>query len=192
MDTYTVSQALAAAALVAAGFALVCAALVALAAGWRRARTAVVKLATVAPFAATSVAVTMTAGSLYFSEVAGFIPCELCWYQRICAYPLAMIGVVALIRRDRGAWFYAVPLAAVGLAVSLYHAAIQAWPDLSAGTCSPTAPCTDRHVWLWGFVSIPAMAAAGFAAILAAALIAATGTRWARLTAEVEQGPSES
>ena len=30
-----------------------------------------------------SVAVGATIGSLYFSEVADFIPCELCWYQRI-------------------------------------------------------------------------------------------------------------
>ena len=36
------------------------------------------------------VAATATAGSLYFSEVADFVPCRLCWFQRIAMYPLAV------------------------------------------------------------------------------------------------------
>ena len=48
------------------------------------------------------VAATCMAGSLYFSEVADFVPCRLCWFQRIAMYPLAVILLVAAIRRDRG------------------------------------------------------------------------------------------
>lgn len=171
------SQVFGAAALVAAAVAVAAVGVV-VAARWSTpARRVVTFVAPAAPWAAVAVASAMVAGSLYLSEVAGFIPCELCWYQRICAYPLVVVGVVGLVRRDRGAWTYAVPLAVVGLVIAGYHHLIQAFPNLSEGTCAPTAPCTDRHVWLWGFMSVPAMAAAGFAAVLAAALFASTARR---------------
>src|SRR6266540_43140 len=51
-------------------------------------------------------AVAMT-GSLYFSEHAHYVPCRLCWFQRIAMYPLAVILLVAAMRRDRGARWYA-------------------------------------------------------------------------------------
>ncbi|NDE79574.1 MAG: disulfide bond formation protein B, partial [Actinobacteria bacterium] len=47
------------------------------------------------------VAAVATAGSLYFSEIADYVPCRLCWFQRVCMYPLAGILLVAAIRRDR-------------------------------------------------------------------------------------------
>ena len=40
-------------------------------------------------------------GSLYFSEIAHYVPCVLCWYQRILMYPLALILAIGLLRRDR-------------------------------------------------------------------------------------------
>ena len=49
------------------------------------------------------VALLATTGSLYFSEIAGFVPCTLCWYQRIAMYPLVVILAVGAARRDRGA-----------------------------------------------------------------------------------------
>ena len=55
------------------------------------------------------VAAVSTAGSLYFSEVADFIPCQLCWFQRIAMYPLAVILLVAAIRKDRSVRWYAGP-----------------------------------------------------------------------------------
>ncbi len=54
------------------------------------------------------------AGSLYFSEIAHYTPCTLCWYQRIAMYPLVLILAIAAIRRDIGIRRYAIPLAAVG------------------------------------------------------------------------------
>ena len=33
------------------------------------------------------VSLVATLGSLYFSEIRGFEPCTLCWYQRILMYP---------------------------------------------------------------------------------------------------------
>ncbi len=101
-------------------------------------------------------------GSLYFSEVVGFTPCVLCWYQRIAMYPLVLVLGIAAWRRDAGIWRYVLPIAGVGLIISIYHNLIQFRPALDIGTCTPDASCTARHVAAFGFVSIPFMAGAGF------------------------------
>ncbi len=121
------------------------------------------------------VAFVAMAGSLYLSEGVGFTPCVLCWYQRIAMYPLVVIGAVGVVRRDPGAWRYGVPLAAVGLVIALYHVALQYQPALDIVSCSAAAPCTGRYVLVFGFVSIPVLAAAAFWLILALLLTARTG-----------------
>lgn len=142
------------------------------AAAWRRAVTD--SLGDGALWLAWLVAVIATAGSLYYSEVAHFVPCEFCWYQRIAMYPLALVLGIAAFRRDTGIRLYAIPLAAAGALLSTYHYLLQQFPDLSAGSCSATAPCTAAWVWEFGFVSIPFMALAGFAAIVSLLAIART------------------
>jgi disulfide bond formation protein DsbB len=108
-----------------------------------------------------------TAGSLYFSEVADYVPCRLCWFQRIAMYPLAVILLIAAIRRDREIRWYAIPLAAVGACVSIYHYLVEWHPRLEGDVCDPTNPCS--LVWFreFGFVTLSFMALCGFAAILA-------------------------
>lgn len=121
------------------------------------------------------VAAVATAGSLYYSEVVGFVPCELCWIQRIFMYPSAILLAVAAFRRDVGIRVYALPLASIGACFSAYHAWIQAYPpDGGSGFCSLEAPCTDRHVWEFGFVSLPFMALSAFVFIIAALSAART------------------
>jgi disulfide bond formation protein DsbB len=113
------------------------------------------------------VAATCMAGSLYFSEVADFIPCTLCWYQRIAMYPLAVILAIAAARRDRSVRYYVVPLASIGAAISIYHYVIEWIPEAETGVCSTTIPCSVQ--WfdpVFGFVSLPFMALCGFALII--------------------------
>lgn len=109
-----------------------------------------------------------TSGSLYLSEVMHFAPCSLCWYQRIAMYPLVVLLGVGIVTGDHRVWHYVVPLASIGFAVAVYHVVIQWRPTLDAGVCSLGVPCTARYVAVWGFVSIPTMAASAFAFILAA------------------------
>jgi disulfide bond formation protein DsbB len=112
------------------------------------------------------VAATCMAGSLYFSEVAHFTPCALCWYQRIAMYPLAIVLLVAALVRDGRIWRYVVPVAAIGAAFSLYHYAVEWFPEADSGVCSSQFPCT--FVWFrrFGFVSLPFMALCGFLLII--------------------------
>ncbi len=118
------------------------------------------------------VAVTATLGSLYYSEVAGFEPCRLCWYQRIAMYPLAVILGIAAWRHDGAVRRYALPLAVVGGAIAGYHYALQRFPDLDAGACTVGIPCSAIWVERFGFVTIPYMALSGFALVAALLLVA--------------------
>jgi disulfide bond formation protein DsbB len=124
-----------------------------------------------------AVAAVATAGSLYLSEVAKFPPCELCWYQRIAMYPQVLLLGVAAVRRDTRIWVYSVPLAAIGAAISIYHYLLERFPDAVAHACSTDIPCETVWVWKFHFLSIPAMAGIGFAAIIAATLTAAAWRR---------------
>jgi disulfide bond formation protein DsbB len=112
------------------------------------------------------VAATAMAGSLYFSEVAGLVPCALCWYQRIAMYPLAFILLVAAIRNDWGVRPYVTVLAVVGGAVSVYHTLLQRFPSLPSGSCSVEVPCSAIDLERFGFITIPVMALVGFVTIL--------------------------
>jgi disulfide bond formation protein DsbB len=98
-------------------------------------------------------------GSLYYSKVQGYIPCELCWYQRICIYPWTVILAIAAWRRDTAIRIYAIPVLCISVVISIYHTWIMAYPP-SSGTsfCTLAAPCTTRYVWEFGFVSLPFMA----------------------------------
>ncbi len=117
------------------------------------------------------VAATAMAGSLYFSEVADFIPCTLCWYQRIAMYPLAVILLVAAIRRDRAVRWYVGPVAAVGAVISTYHYLVEWFPSLeSGGVCAVSVPCTVPWFRQFGFVTLSLMALCGFVAILVLAV----------------------
>lgn len=111
------------------------------------------------------VAVTATVGSLIYSEVIHFEPCRLCWFQRIAMYPMAVVLLVGAIRREFQVKYYALPLALTGMAISAYHYLIQRIPNLEGGSCNPDNPCSNIFVEMFGFVTIPFMAGAGFIVI---------------------------
>ncbi len=116
--------------------------------------------------AALVVAIVTTAGSLYYSEHAGYIPCKLCWYQRILMYPLVFVLGVAVLRRrrmPRGAWATAVPFVALGAGLSTYHWLIERVPSLASGSsCSAIAPCTVPYFEKLGFVTLAWMCLSSF------------------------------
>ena len=123
-----------------------------------------------------SVAAVSTAGSLWFSEVGDFVPCQLCWFQRIAMYPLVVVLGVAVWRGDPDPRWRVLPFSVVGLLVSAYHYQLQLFPD-QGSSCDVTAPCTQRWVEEFGFVSIPFMAFCGFAAVTTLVLAAGAEDR---------------
>ena len=117
------------------------------------------------------VALGATLGSLYFSEVADFTPCRLCWFQRIAMYPLAVVLLVGAIRKDLNVRWYAAPLAAIGVAISGWHSLIEWRPALDNGACEFQGPsCT--FIWFRQFgLSLANMALIGFLTILILLLV---------------------
>jgi len=112
-------------------------------------------------------------GSLYLSEVAGYIPCTFCWYQRILMYPLAVIIAIGLWRQDRHLPFFVLPLSVVGIGVSTYHYLLQKtmlFSDLS--TCQIGVPCSGIWINWLGFITIPFLALIAFFLITMMTLIA--------------------
>jgi disulfide bond formation protein DsbB len=123
---------------------------------------------------ATAIAAVTSGGSLYLSEVAGYVPCVLCWYQRIAMYPLVVVVGVAALRRDRAVWHTVLPLTAIGATISTWHIVIERVPSLGGDVCDPAAPCALRWVEEFGFLTLPTMALIAFAAISALTLAART------------------
>lgn len=122
-------------------------------------------------WAIAAVATGTMAGSLYFSEVAGFAPCELCWYQRIGIYPIAIMSWVALVRRDRRLGPYWIALSAAGLAVSVYHYLLEWFPEWKSSVCSVDVPCTTVWFRELGFVTLAFMAGSAFVFVISVSLV---------------------
>ncbi len=118
-------------------------------------------------FAAWIVSLVATMGSLFFSEVMRLPPCVLCWYQRICMYPLAIIFTMGLATQDRQVARYAWPLAVVGLMIAVYHNLLyyHLIPD-SITPCSTGVSCTDVQIEWLGFVTIPLLSLTAFCIIV--------------------------
>jgi disulfide bond formation protein DsbB len=119
-------------------------------------------------------AIIATLGSLYFSEVMHFIPCTLCWYQRIFMYPLAIILGAAVYRNDKGIYIYALPLSIIGLLIAGYHTLLQRIPYLQQfEMCSTGVPCSKDYINWLGFITIPLLALIAFTIITVCLIICA-------------------
>lgn len=108
-------------------------------------------------------------GSLILSNLLYFPPCDLCWWQRIFFYPLAVIFPVAMLRKDiRGAAVYGLPLAIGGWLVALYQTLLQ-WDFINESSiipCSLNNPCSEKQIDIFGFITIPFLSLVGFTVVL--------------------------
>ncbi|MBH0156179.1 disulfide bond formation protein B [Fictibacillus sp. 5RED26] len=105
-------------------------------------------------------------GSLFFSEVMKFVPCNFCWYQRILMYPLVILLGVAFYQQDHKVTRYVLPLSIMGIIVSGYHYALQKIPALKAfEVCTSGIPCSGQYINWLGFITIPLLAFVGFTTI---------------------------
>ncbi|MBI5481683.1 MAG: disulfide bond formation protein B [Deltaproteobacteria bacterium] len=123
-------------------------------------------------FAAWLTAAGATAGSLFFSSVMDLPPCVLCWYQRIALFPLVLVLAAGLFPFDARVVRYALPLAAAGWAVAGYHNLLY-WgvvPE-SLSPCSEGVSCTNKHLDLFGVVSIPLLSWVGFTVLIALVVV---------------------
>ncbi|NJK79142.1 MAG: disulfide bond formation protein B [Chloroflexaceae bacterium] len=118
-----------------------------------------------APYIALAAAWTAMSGSLFFSEVWGWLPCVLCWYQRILMYPLTLIITVGILRHDQALPAYVLPFTLLGMGTSLYHYMLVKTDLFPPPPCSVGIPCTTEYLNLFGFINIPFLALTAFAII---------------------------
>jgi disulfide bond formation protein DsbB len=128
-------------------------------------------------WAAFVVAAIGTGGSLFFSEIAHFFPCELCWYQRICMYPLSITTLLVAIFGDHRAARYLLPLPVVGAGVSIYHILIENKVIAEPHQCLASAAggCATKWINEFGYVTIPTLALTGFVLLIGFLALAAAG-----------------
>ncbi|GAJ97685.1 disulfide oxidoreductase [Geomicrobium sp. JCM 19055] len=109
------------------------------------------------------VSVVAMLGSLYFSEIKGFVPCDMCWYQRIVMYPFVILLGVASFKEDQKIYVYTLPLSILGTCLSFYHYLMQKVPNFAPVTpCSEGVPCSMQYINWFGFITIPFLAFVAF------------------------------
>ena len=117
-------------------------------------------------FAAWAIALLSTFGALFIGEVMGKTPCLLCWFQRAFMFPLAVMLAVACYISDANVWRYALPVAGVGLLIAIYHNLLF-WGVIPEDIqpCGVGPSCSSADLNLIGFIPIPVLSLAAFAAL---------------------------
>lgn len=117
--------------------------------------------------AAWLIAMSASLGALFIGEIMGQAPCVLCWFQRAFMFPLAIVLLVACLRSDAGVWGYALPLAVIGGLVAIYHTLlVVGLIPTPIVQCSAGPSCSSADMAIFGWLSIPALSVAAFAAII--------------------------
>lgn len=113
------------------------------------------------------IAVASVLGSMYYSHIAGFEPCSLCWWQRVFLFPQVVLIGMALVRRERNIVPYLFALSLIGIAIAGYNQYLQFGGD----PLIPCAPgeaadaCSKRYIFELGYMTIPMMSLASFSAL---------------------------
>ena len=108
-----------------------------------------------------------TLGSLFFSEIMNFVPCSLCWYQRIFMYPLVFLFSINLLFPDDKIYKYSFPLVIIGWIISVYHnlLILKIIPE-NLSPCVQGVPCSVDYLNWFGFITIPLLSFFAYTSIL--------------------------
>ena len=109
--------------------------------------------------------------SLFYSEIAGFAPCALCWYQRIFMYPIAFIAPLAWLKKDETAVRYIFMLSLIGLLIAAYHTLLQFGITPNLPCAAEGVSCAQRFVLSFGYITIPIMSITAFTIVLISSAI---------------------
>jgi len=125
------------------------------------------------------VAAIATGGSLFYSQIAHFEPCEFCWFQRMMMYPLSILTLLIAARGDNGAARYLLPLPIVGAGTSIYHILIERGVVEEPHACRVGVVGGCGVNWIanhgFGYLTIPTLALTAFLLIIGFLVLASTG-----------------
>ncbi len=118
---------------------------------------------------ALAIVLVSTLGSLFYSEIAGYTPCKLCWYQRILMYPQVLLLGMAFLKKDKNIVDYSILLSGIGAAIALYHYLLQRGAVSEILPCSTvgySVSCAKTFVMTYGYITIPLMALSAFCLVV--------------------------
>ncbi|MCF7831419.1 MAG: disulfide bond formation protein B [Candidatus Pacebacteria bacterium] len=108
-------------------------------------------------------------GSLIYSEIIGFEPCRLCWYQRVALFPIALLSGIAIIKKHSWITLYGLVLSIIGGIIAIYHIILEKniFGDAVNLPCAADAvSCTVQYVYVFdGLITIPSMSFVVFFAL---------------------------
>lgn len=110
-----------------------------------------------------------TFGSLFYSEIAHYEPCKLCWIQRIFMYPQALLFLIAYLKKDRWILLYTLTLSIIGIIIATYHYLLQINLIDEVLPCSAvgySVSCAEKFVMNFGYITIPMMALSAFGLLI--------------------------
>lgn len=112
--------------------------------------------------------------SLVYSEIVNFLPCYLCWYQRIFLFPLFFMFGVAMWQKDRKIIKYALPLVGFGFIISVYQNFHYYFGQGSMLPCDASGvSCYQVLISEFnGYISLPMLALTSFFALMTILLVA--------------------
>ena len=105
-----------------------------------------------------------TLTSLYYSEIANFYPCKLCWFERIAMFPLLPLLLIGSISKEKIFLKWTPVFSITGFLISGYHYLLQI-NFSKAEICYSEVPCTEKWIWEYGYISIPMMGLTAFGII---------------------------
>ena len=103
------------------------------------------------------VALIAVTGSLFYSEIVGFEPCVLCWWQRVFLYPLVIIFGVSVWKRTISAFLYAIPFALAAAIIATYHSYVYLGGTSLLPCTALGGACSKIYVMAFGYITIPFM-----------------------------------
>ena len=120
------------------------------------------------------VALVATSGSLFYSEIAGYEPCILCWYQRIFMYLKVILLAMALWKKDKSIIHYSIALSVIGALIAAYHHLMQLGIINSTfcGVVGYSVSCAKVFVLTFGYIGLPLMALTAFLLIIVSLMFA--------------------
>lgn len=114
------------------------------------------------------VALIATLGSLFYSEIAKYEPCKLCWFERIFMYPQVILFGIAIWKKHTEIWIYTLTLSIIGLLITIYHYILQLGVTipLPCSVVGYAASCSKKFFLQYGYITIPMMALTAFLLII--------------------------
>ncbi len=113
------------------------------------------------------------ASSFFYSNVIGFAPCELCWWQRVFLYPQVILFGVALYNekinkvQDELVFLYSLALSLIGGGIAFFQYYGQMFNPAVLGACAAQGvSCAQIFFVSFGYITIPMMSLTAYLTLI--------------------------